>query len=256
MLRDAIYIDGKVVRSIEGSDDWQLLDSPYVYRTIRVINGRIERVTDELQDLCSGFYALFERTPDLTTKQLEEAVATTLTRNHYVNRSANAEVRLYNRSGQWVLIVVPGTLLDSERYDTAVIRPSGHTLDGEIPYCEHFTSALKHTLSLRHKGPREMTLLRQNGDIVSCEGFPIYSVLNDTIFSHTPWSSVESRRAEMLFAQSGREVIAGTLNENNAEQPEEIFVFTTNSLVSLSHIDGRPLVPFTAYSLGRTLQRL
>ncbi|MBR2333356.1 MAG: hypothetical protein IKA60_03385 [Rikenellaceae bacterium] len=256
MLRDAIYIDGKVVRQVEGSDDWQLLDSPYVYRTVRVINGHIERPAEELQDLCGGFHALFERTPDLTAKQLDEAVVTTLTRNHYINRAANAEVRLHNRGGQWAMVIVPGALLDGERYDSAVIRPSGHTFNCELPYPEHFTSLLKHTLALHKKGQREMTLLRHNGDIVSCEGFPIYGVLQDVIYSYTPWNSVESRRAEALFARSGREVVAGTLNEKNAEQPEEIFVFTTNSLVSLAHLDGRPLVPFTAYTLGRTLQRM
>lgn len=256
MFRDAIYLDGKIVRSIESDEQLQLLDAPYVYRTIRVIDGHIERAIDEVDDLQRGFGAMFNHSLELTHKQLSEIVTTTLNRNLYLNRAANVEVRAYRKEGKTVLCVRTGELLNSDAYEAGIIRQAGKSIDSEIPIPQHFTSIMRQTISLQQRGVRQLFLLKHEGNIVSCEGFPLYGVVDGKIVAYTPWSSVESRRAEALFRKSNREVIEGVLNGSSESQPEEIFTLTTNTLISLSSIDGRSLVPFTAYSLGRTLERL
>ncbi len=243
------------MRSIEESDDLQLLEGPYVYRTVRIIGGRIERASDEIESLRSAYTALWGDTPNINEKQLEQAAERVMTRNLYMGRSANAEIRLYSHNGEATVWVSSGELLDSDRYECAVIRPSAQTLPYEIPYIEHHTSILRQTLALHRNNARQVKLLCRDGAVVSCEGFPLYGVIDDHIICYTPWSSPESRRAEEIFAKYGKPFKKGVFNLENGPQPEELFTLTTNRLVSLSHINGRALFPFVSYALDRALTR-
>ncbi len=255
MFKDAIYLAGRIVRTIEDSDDLQLLEGPYVYRTIRFIGGRIERLHDEAESLRNAYVAMFGQRPDVADKMMEKAVAGVMSRNLYMGRSANAELRLYQRNGEAILWASSGDLLDSDRYEGGVIRLAAQTLPYEIPHLEHHTSILRQTLALHRNVARQANLLCRGGAVVSCEGFPLYGVIDDRIIGYTPWSSPESQRAEELFAKYGKPFEKGVFNLENGPQPEELFTLTTNNLVSLSRINGRALFPFVSYALRDTLLR-
>ena len=255
MFKDAIYLSGRIVRTIEESNDLQLLEGPYAYRTVRFIGGRIERLREEADSLRNAYTALFGQSPDIGDKVMEKAVESVMSRNLYMGRSANAELRLYQHRGEPILWASSGELLDSDRYEGAVIRLSAQTLPYEIPHPEHHTSILRQTLALHRNVARQVNLLCRGGAVVSCEGFPLYGVIDDHIIGYTPWSSPESRRAEELFASYGKPFKKGVFNLANGPQPEELFTLTTNNLVSLSHINGRALFPFVSYALGNSLLR-
>ena len=241
-----------MLRTIEEASDMELLESPYVYRTVRTNGQMVERVEDEVNDLRASFGAVFDRAANITESQITEAVCAVLARNHYPRQMTNAEVRLYNREGRAVVCVVAGRLLDSERYELSVIRPKGTLADIELPYTEHHTSLSKQLFALRREH-RSMTLTRAGGAVVSCEGFPLYGVEQGQVVCYTPWRSVESARAEDLLERSGESLVHRSLTSDSLTLPEELFTFTTNCVVSLSHLDSRPLVPFAAYRLGRVL---
>lgn len=255
MFKDAIYLSGRIVRTVEDSSDFELLDKPYVYRTVRFIDNQIEQLHDEVASLQRAYASLFGVEPEIDGKQLEKIVGQVMARNLYMGRSANAEIRLYRHEGEPTLFVSSGALLDSDCYESAVVRPSAQTLPYEIPHIEHHTSILRQTLSLHPSTPRKVNLLCHNGAVVSCEGFPLYGVIDDHIISYTPWSSPESMRAEELIRKYGKPFEKGVLTLENSRQPEELFTLTTNSLVSLSRINNRPLNPFLALALGNALLR-
>ncbi|MBP3426305.1 MAG: hypothetical protein J6K81_06280 [Rikenellaceae bacterium] len=249
MFKDAIYIDGRMVRSVEDSVGLQVLQSPYVYRTVRTSGYAVEQAKNETQALNCAFGEVFGGVATLETEQLTRAVEQILTRNHYPSQQiANVEVRLHATEGRAVLCVVGGQVLMQEHYELSVIRPTGKECVTEMPKPEHFTSFGRQVLELTPASAKEVRLVRQAGRLVACEGFPLWGVEERRVVRLTPWESLESQRAEEVFRRAGIEF------EQAAEVDEsrlcELFFFGTNELVSLSRALGRAMEPFVAFRLA------
>ena len=248
MFKEGVYLDGFVVRSVEESAELELLQSPYVYRTVRCANFQPEDSTAEAAELNGYFEKVFGRRSTVTADELERAVRNVLTRNHYPAQAVNVEVRLHATPERAVMCVVAGKLLLADHYESAVIRPAAKECAVEIPVPECFTSFGRQVMSLVPLKNGEVRLVRRGGRLVSCEGFPLWGVVDNHVVSLTPWQSVESRRAQEVFRRAGVSVVEGV--EVDESKLTELFYFATNELVSVGRAWGRVLEPFVAFRLA------
>ena len=243
-----MYLDGYVVRSVEESAELELLQSPYVYRTVRCANFQPEDSAAEAAELNGYFEKVFGRRSAVTADELARAVRNLLTRNHYPNQAVNVEVRLYASAERAVLCAVAGKLLLCDHYEPAIIRPAAKECSVEVPVPECFTSFGRQVMNLTPLKNGEVRLVRQAGRLVSCEGFPLWGVVDNHVVSLTPWQSVESRRAQEVFRRAGVSVVEGI--EVDESKLTELFYFATNELVSVGRAWGRVLEPFVAFRLA------
>ena len=248
MFKEGVYLDGYVVRSVEESAELELLQSPYVYRTVRCANFQPEDSAAEAAELNGYFEKVFGRRSDVTADELERAVRSVLTRNHYPRQAVNVEVRLHATPERAVMCVVAGKLLLADHYESAVIRPTAKECVVEVPVPECFTSFGRQVMNLAALKNGEVRLVRQGGRLVSCEGFPLWGVESGRVVSLTPWQSVESRRAQDVFRRAGVSVAEGV--EVDESKLTELFYFGTNELVSVGRAWGRVLEPFVAFRLA------
>lgn len=253
MFKDAIYIDGRMVRTVEESAVLRVLQSPYVYRTVRCAEGTVEQAEDETNALNLAFDAVFGHAADIKQEEVTRAVEQVLTRNHYPTRQiANVEVRLHAADGRAVMCVIGGEVLTQDHYELKVIRPTAKECRTEIPVPEHFTSFGRQVWELTSTSVKEVRLMRQAGRLVACEGFPLWGVEGRRVVRLTPWESVESRRAERVFQRAGITFECGT--EVDESRLCELFFFGTNELVSIGRVGGRSLEPFVAFRLADYLK--
>lgn len=248
MFKEGVYLDGCVVRSVEESAELELLQSPYVYRTVRCANFQPEDSAAEAAELNGSFEKVFGRRSAITADEFERAVRNLLTRNHYPNQAVNVEVRLYASAERAVMCVVAGKLLLADHYEFAFIRPAAKECAVEVPVPECFTSFGRQVMNLVPLKNGEVRLVRQKGRLVSCEGFPLWGVVDNHVVSLTPWQSVESRRAQEVFRRAGVAVTEGV--EVDESKLTELFYFGTNELVSVGRAWGRVLEPFVAFRLA------
>lgn len=251
MFKDAIYIDGRVVRSVEDSAELEMLLAPYVYRTVRTHNYAPEQPNAETQSLNNAFGEVFGLKSSLNATTLTTAVESVLTRNHYPSRLSNVEVRLHRLGSRAVMSVVAGEVLDQDHYDAAVLRPSAEIYHCEIPWPQHFTSFGRQIIDLMSKSSKEVCITLSDGALRACEGFPLYGVVGEQVVVFAPWESIESHRAERVCQRAGISLVRKDVC--NPSEVRELFYFSTNELVSIGRLAGRPLEPFVAFRLSRFL---
>ena len=115
----------------------------------------------------------------------------------------------------------------------------------EVTLSDYGATIIRIRLTLKNG---EVRLVRQAGRLVSCEGFPLWGVVDNHVVSLTPWQSVESRRAQEVFRRAGISVTEGV--EVDESKLTELFYFGTNELVSVGRAWGRVLEPFVAFRLA------
>jgi hypothetical protein len=209
MFKEGVYLDGFVVRSVEESAELELLQSPYVYRTVRCANFQPEDSAAEAAELNGYFEKVFGRRSAIAADELERAVRNVLTSNHYPAQAVNVEVRLHATPERAVMCVVAGKLLLADHYESAILRPVAKECTAEVPVPECFTSFGRQVMNLVPLKNGEVRLVRRGGRLVSCEGFPLWGVVDNHVVSLTPWQSVESRRAQEVFRSAGVSVVEG-----------------------------------------------
>lgn len=237
---------------------WQHLDSAYVYQHIHTLSHKARHTADHLKILNIAAQRLFGLQCDLSRREVEQQIAELLAANHTTrNTSVAITIKLY-ASGDYTLEEGESSIYSG--YVVRSLRPECSIIASSAPLADYPTSAMVATRELMTqiataRGLHRVIMADHQGTIIADEAEPIVIVKGYTITMHpytTP--SVEQQILERTAHILRLKVEHAPLTVKMLQEADEVLALSWQGITAIGHIDNRPYMSIIAERMAAEIE--